>query len=381
MTQKILFVDDEPSVLEGYKRLLGRDLPIDTAVGGTLGLAAIAERGPYAVVISDMRMPQMDGAKFLARVRDLAPATVRLALTGYADIETAMSAVNEGSIFCFLTKPCSKETLQKAIDTALAQYRLIHAEKELLEQTLRGAVHVLSEVLSFSNPTAFGRAMRLRRFVRRVVKKLNIKVSWQFEIAAMLSQLGCVTLPPELIIAAYAGDQLTPEDQKKYDNHPSVAWQMLSRIPRMEMIARIIAQQNNETPLFEAGSIEQKRDVEFGVQLLRTGLAFDSFLARGLDPSDAAIRVRASLKGIDNAILQSLDDLAPSVLMQVGECAVSDLAPGMIIQEDLRNGNGLLIVGKGQELTFRWVERLKGFWQRGEIGRKVTVSMPQSDED
>src|ERR1700723_1249547 len=99
MTQKILFVDDEPSVLEGYKRMLGRDLPIDTAVGGTLGLAAIAERGPYAVVISDMRMPQMDGAKFLARVRDLAPATVRLALTGYADIETAMSAVNEGSIF------------------------------------------------------------------------------------------------------------------------------------------------------------------------------------------------------------------------------------------------------------------------------------------
>ena len=156
---------------------------------------------------------------------------------------------------------------------------------------------------------------------------------------------------------------------------------MLSRIPRMETIARIIAQQNSETPVFEANSIEQRREVEFGVQLLRTGLAFDGFLARGLDPSDAAIRVRASLKGIDNAILLSLDDLAPSVLMQVGECAVSDLAPGMIIQEDLRNGNGLLIVGKGQELTFRWVERLKGFWQRGEIGRKVSVSMPQSDED
>lgn len=81
MIDKILFVDDEPSVLEGYKRLLGRDVPVDTAFGGQLGLAAIAEMGPYAVVISGMRMPQMDGAQFLAKVRDLSPTTVRLALT------------------------------------------------------------------------------------------------------------------------------------------------------------------------------------------------------------------------------------------------------------------------------------------------------------
>src|ERR1039457_5564091 len=99
MTEKILFVDDEPAVLEGYKRLLGRNLSIDMAVGGKLGLAAIAESGPYAAVISDMRMPLMDGAQFLAQVRDLAPTTVRMALTGYVDIETAMSAVNEGNIF------------------------------------------------------------------------------------------------------------------------------------------------------------------------------------------------------------------------------------------------------------------------------------------
>jgi CheY-like chemotaxis protein len=381
MTEKILFVDDEPAVLEGYKRLLGRDLPIETAVGGTLGLAAIAEHGPYAVVISDMRMPQMDGAQFLAKVRDLAPVTVRLALTGYVDIETAMYAVNEGSIFRFLTKPCSKDNLVKAIEAAVAQHRLLNAEKELLEQTLRGSVRVLSEVLSFSNPAIFGRAMRLRRFVRHVVRRLNLKVSWHFEIAAMLSQLGCVTLPPELINAAYAGDQLTPEDQKKYDTHPSVTWQMLSRIPRMETIAQIIAQQNNEVPLFEASSIEQKREVEFGVQLLRACLAFDGLLNRGLSPADAAMRVRASLRGIDNSILRSLDDLVPTVPMQTGDCAVSDLATGMILQEDLRNSNGLLIVGKGQELTFQWIERLKGFSQRGEIGRKVSVSMAQNEEE
>ncbi len=97
----------------------------------------------------------------------------------------------------------------------MIQYRLINAEKELLEQTLRGAIHVLCEVLGFTNPAAFGRAMRLRNFAQHVAKKLELKSSWQFEIAAMLSQLGCVTLPPDLMNAAYAGERLSPEEQKK----------------------------------------------------------------------------------------------------------------------------------------------------------------------
>lgn len=378
MTEKILFVDDEPAVLEGYKRLLGRELPIETAVGGALGLAAIAERGPFAVVISDMRMPQMDGAQFLAKVQDCAPATVRMALTGQVDVDTAMHAVNEGNIFRFLTKPCSKENLLKAAEAAFAQYRLINAEKELLEQTLRGAVHVLCEVLGFTNPAAFGRAMRLRRFVQHVTGKLELKSSWQYEIAAMLSQLGCVTLPQELLNAAFAGETLTPEEQKKYDTHASVAWEMLSRIPRMETIARIIAEQNNPNPHIEAQTPEQKTEIEFGIQLLRTGLALENFLSRGMDQEEAVARVRTAMKGVDHSILQCLQHLTPVVAMVARECAVADLAPGMILDEDLRNSSGMLLVVKGQELSFQWIERLKGFAQSGAIGRKVRVWMPQN---
>ncbi|PYX95051.1 MAG: hypothetical protein DMG71_10630, partial [Acidobacteria bacterium] len=132
MSEKILFVDDEPAVLEGYKRLLHKEFSIDTAVGGVEGLTAIAQRGPFAVVISDLRMPGMDGVQFLSKVRTASPDTVRMALTGYADIDSAINAVNEGSIFRFLTKPCPKETLAKAVTAGLMQYRLITAEKELL---------------------------------------------------------------------------------------------------------------------------------------------------------------------------------------------------------------------------------------------------------
>ena len=381
MTGKVLFVDDEALVLEGYKRLLGRNIAIDTAVGGALGLAAIAEAGPYAVVISDMRMPQMDGAQFLTKVREIAPTTVRLALTGYVDIDTAMAAVNEGNIFRFLTKPCSKDNLLSAIEAALAQYQLLKAEKELLEQTLRGSVRLLTEVLSFSNPAAFGRAMRLRRFVQHVAEKLALESTWQFEIAAMLSQLGCVTLAPELVHAAYAGDRLSPDDQQKFDAHPEVAWEMLSRIPRMEPIAHMIANQNTPNCQVEAGTPAERHDIEFGIQLLQAGVTFERYLGRGFSPTESAGKVRADLKGCDDAILKCLDDLAPSMPMLARDCAVSDLAAGMILQQNVCNSVGLLIVAMGQELTYQWIERLKGLSKLGVIGRRVTVGMPEAGFD
>jgi FixJ family two-component response regulator len=378
MTQKTLFVDDEPAVLDGYKRLLGRSFPIDTAVGGAEGLAAIAESGPYAVVISDMRMPEMDGAQFLAKVREIAPSTTRIALTGFVNIDTAMCAVNEGNIFRFLTKPCSKESLRSAIEAGLEQNRLMDAEKELLEQTLRKSVHVLSEILSFSNPAAFGRAMRLRRFVQHICGKLRLQAAWQFEIAAMLSQIGCVTLPPELVNAECAGAVLSAEQQKKFDTHPAIASKMLSGIPRMEAIAQMIAQQANPAPRIEAKSIEQKHEIEFGAQLLRTGLAFESWHCRGLGPEEAVRKVRGTMKDVEASILDSMDGVGLFFPMQTRECAVSDLCLGMILQEDLSNNNGLLLVARGQEITPQWIDRLIGFSQAGVIGKRVSVSMPQN---
>ena len=151
--QTVLFVDDEPAILDTYQRLLHRDFEIEIAVGGPLALRMLELRGPYAVIVSDSRMPDMSGIELLGRVRTIAPDTVRMMLTGYADVETAIDAVNEGSVFRFLTKP-AKETLTKAVAAGLAQYRLIVAEKELLERTLSGTIKVLTEVLSLVNPAA-----------------------------------------------------------------------------------------------------------------------------------------------------------------------------------------------------------------------------------
>src|SRR5579872_2798210 len=111
MSDKVLFVDDDENILSAYQRHMRRYVTLDTAMGGAEGLAKIADSGPYAIVISDMRMPGMDGIEFLRNVLTWAPNSVRMMLTGNADQQTAIDAVNEGHIFRFLTKPCAPETL------------------------------------------------------------------------------------------------------------------------------------------------------------------------------------------------------------------------------------------------------------------------------
>jgi DNA-binding NtrC family response regulator len=128
-------VDHEENILLAYQRQLRKEFQIETALGGGPAPEAIAQRGPYAVIVSDMRMPGMDGVQFLSKVKERAPDSVRMMLTGNNDLQTAMQAVNEGNSFRFLTKPCTPETLAKALEAGLEQYRLITAERELLEKT------------------------------------------------------------------------------------------------------------------------------------------------------------------------------------------------------------------------------------------------------
>jgi FixJ family two-component response regulator len=131
---KILFVDDEAAVLDGYRRILHQHFALSTALSGEEGLATIGANGPYAVVISDMRMPGMSGSDFLAQVHRRAPDSVRILLTGHADLDAAIDAVNRGNVFRFLTKPCEKHVLIEAIRTGLEQYHAIAAEKQIVKR-------------------------------------------------------------------------------------------------------------------------------------------------------------------------------------------------------------------------------------------------------
>src|SRR5208283_567097 len=136
--EKILLVDDEPRVVQALQRALRSEFHIEIAGGPEAGLQVLARDGPFAVVVSDLRMPVMDGIQFLSRVKAASPDSIRVMLSGQADLNAAIAAVNEGNIFRFLTKPCPPATLGRVLEAALEQYRLITAERELLQNTLMG---------------------------------------------------------------------------------------------------------------------------------------------------------------------------------------------------------------------------------------------------
>lgn len=150
---RILLVDDDENFLAATARAFHRQYLITTAASGEAGLQAIRSAGPFAVVISDFSMPRLDGIRFLSRVRELAPDSVRMILTGVGDLTIAMDAVNEGHIFRFLTKPCPTATLARAIEAGLHQYRLLEAEKEARRQEIRIAAEIQQALLLEPAPT------------------------------------------------------------------------------------------------------------------------------------------------------------------------------------------------------------------------------------
>lgn len=374
--EKILLVDDDPNILDGYRRSLSREFLLETAEGGQRALELAVKSGPYAVVISDMRMPGMDGIQLLSRIKAVSPDTVRVMLTGNADMETAINAINEGSIFRFLNKPCSKEAMGKTLTAALVQYRLVTAEKQLLEQTLSGSLQVLTEVLNLVNPAAFGRAERARRYIHHVVTAMKLKNPWQYEVAAMLSQLGCVTLAPETIEAVYSGEKLSANEQAQYDAHPGVAFALLSKIPRLEPVAWMIQYQNSAVPQTVDSEMS---DMRLGAEILRLILAYEQAIHKGNSRTEAAHVLARQNTSFSPEFFQALVTLDPNA--EEGEkrkVRIDDLSAGVIIQEEVRTQEGSLIVSKGQEVNAALIFKLKNLQARRVIAGEVTVSMPRS---
>ena len=288
MEERVLFVDDDANVLEAYQRKLQHVLRVRTAEGAHAGLREIQEKGPFAVVVADMHMPLMNGIEFLKKVREIAPDTVRIMLTGNADIKLAMEAVNEGCVFRFLTKPCPAALMGESLIAAIRQYRLVTAEKEVLEGTLQGTAELLIEVLSWANPEIFGRAVHLRNLARAITAKMGMGNTWEIELAAMLCQIGMLALPPEILTKATGGEPLDDEEQRTVESVPAIGAELLERIPRLENVARIVMYQNK---YFDGSGFPRDhvagKEIPLGSRVLKVAADYLQLRSGGLSRADS----------------------------------------------------------------------------------------------
>ncbi|HEX4264107.1 MAG TPA: HD domain-containing phosphohydrolase [Verrucomicrobiae bacterium] len=382
MSEKILFVDDDANLLASCERNLRRQFQIETAEGGEAGLAKIAARGPYAVVISDMQMPGMNGIQFLSAVKERAPDTVRVMLTGNADVEVAMGVVNEGNIFRFLTKPCQPEVLAKALNDALAQHRLVMAEKELLSKTLSGSIKLLTDILSIMDTPSFGRTQILRDAIAEATSKLGLENAWEIHLAVMLAPIGYVTVPAETMVKARAGEVLSKVEEQMVARLPETAARLLANIPRLEGVAKIVHYQHKHFNGcgFPSDSISGEA-IPKGARLLKIFWDMFQLQKTGVSRLDALAEMEGRGGWYDPALLASVRAINTgggegSVKTGSRTLSVSakDLKPGMMLHSNVITKDGMMIIAAGHEINQMTLEKIQNFESLSGIQEPIFVT-------
>jgi CheY-like chemotaxis protein len=359
---RLLFVDDEPEVLEAVALNLRRAFDVITATSGAAGLEYLQAESDFAVVVSDMRMPKMDGATFLAHARENAPDAVRILLTGHSDLDATIKVVNHGQIFRFLTKPCPRDTLRGAIDSAVAHHRLITGERVLLEQTLRGAVKMLVDVLAITSPAAFGRANQIRTRVLGLARLLGVLDSWQLDIAALSSQLGYLVLPQELCEKLEHREALNEDEQRMVVDAPAMTERLLANIPRLEGVRAMLAL-HVRPPRRQPQADSATQLIELGAHLLRIAIDIEAIEQTRTDHTSSPLPLLAGRERYDPEVLDAVEQLyrerPPAFVTKT--VSAPALRTGMVLAEDVRLNTGMLLVARGYEVTPSFIERIKNF--------------------
>lgn len=381
MSNKILFVDDDPNILAGVKRNLRKQFAIDTAVGGEQALVMVEQHGPYAVVVADMQMPGMNGLQLLIKLEESQPDTIRIMLTGNADQKTARDAVNHGHIFRFLSKPCPPDELEPNLKAGLRQYALVTAERDLLERTLNGGIKMLTDILSLLDPNSFGRGQRLRDYMRTFARNFNISKTWDLELAAMLSQIGYVTIPASVISKVRGGQGLTGDEKDMIARVPQIGSELLGNIPRLESVARTVLYQkkNYDGTGFPADAVAGDA-IPIGSRILRVLQDLLEFEGRRV-PKHQALEMMRQRNGVyDPKVMQAVAagfDIYLTDSMATAESTASvafcDLRVGAVLKSDLCTQDGTLIVPADTLISATLLEKLRNFARLSGIKEPIQV--------
>ncbi len=410
----ILLVDDEPKVLASLSRELN-ELNICRAISaqsGFEGLEILKNTPNIKVIVSDYHMPKMDGIAFLSEAQKIAPDATRVILTGAAGLDMAINAVNLGQIFRFLVKPCPPAVFIPVVKASLRQYELITTERELLQKTLNGSIKILIDMLSALNAHTFAQANRLRDLARKLAVEMKMDNLWEVELAALLCQVGSVTVPPEILERWTLGYSLKEREIAMIQAIPRVSQCFVQNIPRLENIALSIGCQDliYSNPEKLPGELDGEQ-IPMISRILKVVLDFDRLLemstdsqaaedelakhASDYDPKVLAIFFKQVLKPIPN-YSESNPIRVPLALKRFGcrktrkpnedipngrKIKVGDLELGMVIRRDVMDHRGRLIVSKGTTVTELLRSRMENYYWSRYIDEIIIVDEKKAEQD
>jgi CheY-like chemotaxis protein len=371
----IMVVDDQPANLKLLEDLLTQQGHLVRSFPrGRLALDAAARNLPDLILL-DINMPEMNGFEVCQRLKadaKLAPVPV-LFLSALNETKDKLDAFRSGGVD-YITKPFQLEEVRARVDTHLQLHRARQVERELLERTLGGAVKALSDLAHLTSPTLTERSGALRSMVVHMAAQLRLPDAWQYELAAVLCLLGCITLPSDAFEHAYVGDKASAEELQMYRSHPDVGFRLLSRIPRLENVAEMIRLQQVETSNWANNDVAER-----GSRMLKTAQELDRRTLRGIPFQTACDQLRAAPGKYPTALLESLKGYSPSrVHFEVKRLPSQQLLPGMILEDDVVTAEGTLtVISKGTTLTVTLIERVQNFARTRGVREPIQVRAPQ----
>jgi response regulator RpfG family c-di-GMP phosphodiesterase len=383
MSHLILAVDDEPLILRAYQRSFGEQFTLHTAEGPTAALKML-EAEEYAVILTDLKMPGMDGVQFLQAARALRPETVRLMISGHADMGDALNSINQAGVFRLMLKPCPPEQVAAALTAGLEQYRLITAERQLLECTLNGAIQALTDILSLLDAEAFGQAQLRRSLAREVALALK-QPSWSFEIAAQLAEIGRATLPPALNEKLKTHQLLSAEETRLAERVSEFSSRLLQRIPRLEAVTQAVLYQDKH---FNGSGYPENKiagtAIPLEARVLHAIKALLAIVRKGTSPTEAISVLKQNPERYEPAVVHALyaglrvfqsaaKPVAGDGITSPTTVSLAKLESGMTLSADVTTSTGLILLCAGTRITDAHLQRLHNFAQLNGITEPIEV--------
>ena len=377
MNNKILCVDDEESILRGFQLNLRKDFELHLASDGVEGLEIFEKEGGFALVLSDMRMPRMNGAEMLAEIKKRDHEVSTILLTGHTDFDSAMAAVNDGNVFRMLSKPCPPERLIKVLNDGLEQYDLIRSKRILLDQTLRGAVDALAESLSTAKPLFFGRVQRVRRMANELAMKQDVPNAWRVDVASVFSQLAYLALPENVTEDVYYRRDLSKEVKALLAKFPEDTRNILNKIPGLEEVGEILKSVDVQYRFEE----EKEDGVRLAASILKVALDFDYYEEQGYNRSIIVSTLKERNKDYDPKVTQSLSDLIviAEETSTLQEIKIDDIDIGMRLSQELKLDDGFLIAAAGTDVDRQLLKVIRNYnscYAESPFPKRIQVIVP-----
>lgn len=389
----VMVVDDNMANLKLLEYMLeGEGYEVRPFPRGRLALAA-ATQNPPDLILLDINMPEMNGYEVCERLKSNAHISgiPVIFLSALNTTEDKIKGFRCGAVD-YISKPFQLEEVRARVETHVKLRRAQQAEHDLLENTLNDAISTLWELIQLTSPGLASRSWAIRDIVRWIAKRLELSDAWQYELAATLCLVGCITLPNETFEKAYGGHNLSPEEDQMFRAHPERAAGLLLKIPRLEVIADMIRMQ--QAPPADSSTFGAAMT---GARMLHLALELDSRLYRGVHFRSALDQLRISPSRHEPAMLAALESYPKkSAEFELRSAFIRELRAGMMLEQDVQSGDGLLILKGGTILSETWIERLSNFAKTkgvqeplrvrlvrptnpdGPLGRSRTAQLPVS---